>query len=354
MNNRIAVASASACFLAASLLAPVSADAREAASLVRIDAASVTLTREEASPVTVWQSGDTVLDKADQKLAEKIGKGPVTLALPTGERQYLILKGKGGRTIMVAERRLALQQGSNFRDLGGYVTQDGRTVRWGKAFRSGAMPLLTDADQALIGGLGLDAVVDLRSIEERELVADTIDDRTGAMFLSNDYSMRTLFAGFQQNGGETMYKGMEVLLVPQLRSLYRRIMADEGAVLYHCSAGQDRTGVATALLYDLLGVDRETIVRDYHLSTEWRQPKWEMPALDPKDHPDNPLVRIYASMPADQRDKPNPLYTASGQSHLAQFFTYLDATYGGSEGYMKQKLGFTDAQLARLRKVMLD
>jgi len=336
------------------LLAAAPAQAREAATLQRIDAASVTLTREDNAPVTVWLSGDTVLDRSDRKLADKLGKGPVTLFLPASGPRYLILKGKRGRTTVVAERRLPLQQASNFRDIGGYVTRDGRTVRWGKAFRSGAMPLLTEADQALIGGLGLDAVVDLRSLEERDLTADTIDDRTGATFIANDYSMRTLFAGIQQGGGEDMYKGMEVLLVPQLRSLYRRIMAQEGAVLYHCSAGQDRTGIATALLYDFLGVDRETIIRDYHLSTEWRDTRWEMPAIDPKDHPGNPMLQMMASMPAGQRGKANPLFSASGKSHLAQFFVHLDATYGGSEGYMRQKLGFTDDQLARLRAAMLD
>ena len=73
-----------------------------------------------------------------------------------------------------------------------------------------------------------------------------------------------------------------------------------------------------------------------------------------KDYPDNPLVQIYASMPEDQRGKAQPLYTASGASHLAQFFTYLDATYGGSEQYMKKELGFSDAEIAKLRAVMLD
>lgn len=344
---------AAATALALVLLSPVAAEARELARVERIDSASVQLVREDDAPVTVWLSEDTVLDRGDRKLADKVGKGPLAVALPSSERRYLILKGKGGRTTVVAERRLPLEQGSNFRDLGGYVTKDGRTVRWGKAFRSGAMPLLSEADHKLIGGLGLDSVVDLRSQEERELTADTIDDRTGAMFLSNDYSMRTLLASFQQDG-ENMYRGMEELLVPQFRSLYRRIMADEGAVLYHCSAGQDRTGIATALLYDLLGVDRETILKDYHLSTEWRDPRWEMPAIDPAKHADNPLVRMYAAMPEDQRSKAQPLYTGSGQSHLAQFFAHLDATYGGSEGYMKQKLGFTDTQIARLRAVMLD
>lgn len=339
---------------AAALLAASAVEAREMATLQRVDAQSVRLEREDAAPVSVWLSDDSVLDKADRKVMAKLGDKTTTIALPANMRQYVILKGKSGKTTIVAERRLPLEQASNFRDIGGYVTKDGKSVRWGKAFRSGAMPLLTEADYTQIGGLGLDAVIDLRSLEERELTADTIDDRTGALFIANDYSMRTLFAGFQQNGGENMYKGMEVLLVPQLRSLYRRIMAQEGAVLYHCSAGQDRTGIATALLYDFLGVDRDTIIKDYHLSTEWRDPRWEMPKFDPKEFADNPIVKMYASMPADQRGKANPLYTPSGQSHLVQFFAHLDATYGGSEGYMRQKLGFTDEQLAKLRAAMLD
>jgi protein-tyrosine phosphatase len=336
------------------LLAPVSVHAREVATVERIDAASVRLMREDAAQVTVWLSADTVLEKSDHKLASKVGKGPLTVALPANTRQYLILQPKRGPVQVVAERRLPLEQASNFRDIGGYVTRDGRTVRWGKAFRSGAMPMLTEADYALIGGLGVDTVVDLRSLDERQLIDDKIDDRTGALFVSNDYTLRTLFAGFGKGNGENMYKGMEVLLVPQFRSLYRRIMANEGAVVYHCSAGQDRTGIATALLYDLLGVERETILADYHLSTQWRRPQWEMGEIDAKAYPHNPMVQMMARLPADQRDKAQPLYTATGQSHLAQFFTHLDATYGGTEGYMKQELGFTDEQLAKLRAAMLD
>lgn len=237
------------------------------------------------------------------------------------------------------------------------MTRDGKIVRWGKAFRSGALPLLTEADNGLVEQLGVGTVVDLRSIEEREINPDTIDDREGALFVSNDYGMKALMAPMMARKGEHIYEGMEVLLAPQYRSLYRRIMAEgsgeEGAVLYHCSAGQDRTGVATALLYDVLGVDRETILEDYHLSTELRRPFWEMPKVDPADYPDNPIVAHYAKTYGDKDAKAEPLYSPSGASHLAQFFIYLDRTYGGSEGYMKQVLGFTDADIARLRSVML-
>jgi protein-tyrosine phosphatase len=335
-------------------VAPGALHAREPAKLERIDAANVRLTREDAAPVTVWLSADPVLDKADRKLATKLGKGPLEIAVPASARHYVILQPRRGKAMVVAERRLPLEQGSNFRDVGGYTTKDGRTVSWGKAFRSGAMPMLTEADYALIGGLGLDTVVDLRSQEERELTSDTIDDRTGALFISNDYSMKPLLEQFAKGSGENSYAGTEVMLAPQLRSVYRRIMADEGAVLYHCSAGQDRTGITTAVLYDFLGVDRETIVKDYHLSTAWRNPQWEMPAIDLALHADNPLVKMMASFPPEMRGKANPLYTRSGQSHIVQFFAHLDASYGGSAGFMKQKLGFTDAQLAKLREAMLD
>ena len=92
--------------IAAALFATVPVQAREAATVTRLDAANVSLTREDASPVSVWLSADTVLDKADTRLADKLGKGPLTLALPASERRYLILKDKRGRTTVVAERRL--------------------------------------------------------------------------------------------------------------------------------------------------------------------------------------------------------------------------------------------------------
>ncbi len=344
--------------LAAATLAAFScagiADARELAVMKRIDAATVELSREDKSPAVIWLSEDTRIDAGDRLVDPQSRAAKVRLSIPAEQRLYVILQHADGTTTVAAERRLPLEHGSNFRDIGGYETKDGRTVRWGKAFRSGAMPLLTEKDYALVGQLGLDSVVDFRSLEEREINADEVDDRTGALFLSNDYSMTVLFKGIQAEGGENIYKGMEELLVPQYRALYRRILADEGAVLYHCSAGQDRTGVATALLYDVLGVDRETILNDYHLSTEWRRVEFEMPEFDPKDYPNNPMAQFYAAHPAGQPREANPLYTPSGASHLAQFFTYLDARYGGAEGYMKQALGFSDADIVKLRAIMLD
>ncbi|MCT2398873.1 tyrosine-protein phosphatase [Novosphingobium mangrovi (ex Huang et al. 2023)] len=338
-------------------LAAPGAQARELATVIRLDAGHVELDREGAAPVSVWLSADTRLDASDSLVADKTKARKLEIVLPGSERRYVILKTAGGTTHVAAERALTLEQGSNFRDIGGYVTKDGMVVRWGKVFRSGAEPMLTPADLGLVDQLHIGTVVDLRSLEEREINPDTIDDREGALFVSNDYSIKVLMGPMMARKGEHIYEGMEKLLAPQYRSLYRRIMTagedGQGAVLYHCSAGQDRTGVATALLYDMLGVDRETILADYHLSTALRRPYWEMPRYDPADYPNNPIAQHYAKSYKDEDARAEPLYAPSGQSHLVQFFTYLDATYGGSAGYMKQVLGFSDADLARLREAML-
>ncbi|KHK92607.1 tyrosine-protein phosphatase [Novosphingobium malaysiense] len=342
--------------LAIAIFAASGAEAREQVTVTRIDSNRVELERDDAHPVTIWLSSDTRLDESDSRVAEATTARKLDIDLPGSKREYLILKGADGSVRVAAERVMPLEQGSNFRDIGGYVTKDGHVVRWGKAFRSGAQPLLTEGDLALVDQLGIGTVVDLRSLEERQINPDTIDDREGALFVSNDYSIKALMGPMMARKGEHIYEGMEKLLAPQYRSLYRQIMAEgdgAGAVLYHCSAGQDRTGVATALLYDMLGVDRETILADYHLSTELRRPYWEMPRFDAAEYPDNPIAQHYARSYPEKGAKAEPLYTPGGQSHLAQFFAYLDAAYGGSAGYMKQVLGFTDADLARLRSVML-
>lgn len=328
--------------------------AGERATLTRIDAAIVELDAGALKPASIWISRDDRYDAGDERVTAPVRNGKVRLAIPADQRRYVVLRGMAGRDTVVAERVLPLQQGSNFRDVGGYVTKDGRTVRWGKAFRSGAMPLLTEADYKLVEQLALGTVVDLRSLDEREVAPDQIDDRTGALFVANDYSLKPLMARMGQGDGENTYRGMEKMMVPQYRSLFRRLIDEDGAVLYHCSAGQDRTGMATAILYDVLGVDRETILKDYHLSTLLRRPDYEMPRIDPKDYPDNPIVQHYFKRAAGERAKAEPLYTPTGASHLAQFFAYIDQEYGGSEGYLTEGLGFTSGDIAKLRTVMLD
>lgn len=332
---------------------PSCVHAGELATLRRLDAKTVELRYAGDPQTAVWLSDDTALDDRDRRVTLAFEAGKATFALPVDRRVYVLLQSGEDDPIVIAERVLPLEQASNFRDVGGYTTKDGRMVKWGKVYRSGAMPLLTESDYGYIEDLRLDSIVDFRSLEEREVVPNMVDDRTGALFLANDYSIAAMMKDYEAEGRENNYARMEGFLRPQYRAVFRRIIANDGAVLYHCSAGQDRTGVATALLYDVLGVDRKTIVTDYHLSTQLRQTQWEMPEVDPQDYPGNFIVQYYVANRKAGKG-PEPLYTPSGASHIVQFMDYLDAQYGGAEGYLKDALGLSDADIERLRTVMLD
>jgi len=321
----------------------------------RIDAERVKVSWNDSDAVDIIVTDTPVAAGAAIPVVKGNRKGEAIIAMPANKRQFVVLRDGGdGSLTLAAERELPLAKGSNFRDLGGYKGAGGKTVRWGKVFRSGALPLLTEEDYTLLGGLNLGTIVDLRSLEEREVAATQLDDRTGALFISNDYSLKPLMANMGSMKGEYVYTGMEKLLAPQYRSLFKRLLADDGAVMYHCSAGQDRTGIASALILSALGVDRETILADYHLSTQLRRPQNEMPPIDPADHPTNPIVQYYAAAAKKPGGvKAEPLYSASGKSHLAQFFEVIDRDYGGVEGYLAT-LGITAVDVARLRSLYLD
>lgn len=336
-----------------------------AAPAIAVDNAQVARTKDgelsvtwvSDKPVDVFMSSNptTPADKA-RLLSADDGDGRHIFAEPVGDdRPYILLREKGSdKVTIVAERLLPLEQGSNFRDLGGYKAAGGKAIRWGRIFRSGAMPMLSERDYRMLGSLDIRSIIDLRSTDERQVAPTQLDDRTGALFLSNDYSLAPLMANFGSKN-DHFYAGLEKLLKPQLRQLFNRLLAAEGATVYNCSAGQDRTGISSALILSALGVDRATILADYHLSTPSRRLKWEMPDVKPADYPGNLIVQYYAaSAKSPEARQAEPLYTKAGRSHLVEFFEYLDATYGGVDAYLERELQVGPEQVAKLRSIYLE
>jgi protein-tyrosine phosphatase len=323
----------------------------------RVDAAKVTLTWEDRDKIDIYRvdQPDAALDDA-MLVASHNGSSAKTFPVPADARKYFRIKDHGDQRITaIAERLFPLEQGSNFRDVGGYIGAGGKALRWGKIYRSGALPLLSDRDNKLLGGLGIQSIIDLRSLDERQVAPTMLDDRTGALFIANDYPMKPMMESFARAGSNNMYSGMEKTFAPQYRSIFKRLLADDGAVMYHCSAGQDRTGVATALILTALGVDRETILKDYHLSTPSRRLEWEMPKADPADYPGNLIVQYYAAAAKKPGGaKAEPLYGADGQSHLVKFFAHLETQYGSVEAYLDKELGIDAIAVAKLRSIYLE
>lgn len=352
---------------ALSLLVPQAAADIVAADVERLAPDRIFVTWRSAGPVDVLIAvgRDGTLETASLT-SDGDTDGRHELAVDPSKRPYLILRDEvDGQVVRVAERLLPLAQGSNFRDLGGYPAVDGRRVKWGRIFRSGATPLLTEADVAFVAReLGVTKAIDLRSTEERQL-APTRLAGSGVTVIANDYAADLIFRPAMQPpapasaGGATpirsLYRDFPTLLAPQYRALFQQLLAGDGAVEVNCSAGQDRTGVASALVLTVLGVPRGIIYRDYLMSTAVRRPEHELPPFDPKDFPDNPVAQFYARLRSQPGAmEPRPLYGADGRIYLADAFDEIETKWGSVEAYVTQELGVGEAERERLRALYLE
>ncbi len=336
------------------MTASVTASARVVDASVERTAQGQLLVRwQNTAPVDVIEADGTDVAKG-KVIARANARGALELPAPAHARPYFFLKDTRDQTVVtVAERVLPLDQGSNFRDLGGYSAGDGKHVRWGLLFRSGATPLLSDADQAEIAGLGLQQMIDLRSSEERQLAPSRI---AGVPYTAVGYS----FGAIMPKGAftpETGYPAMIDLLEPQLRVLFATLLRKQAPVVTNCSAGQDRTGIASAILLSALGVPREVIIKDYLLSTQYRHPEYEMPAIDPAQFPGNPAATMFAHYrPADGKPvpKPAPLLTAGGTPFLTFALADIERRWGSMDSYLEKQLGVGPPERRQLRRDYLE
>jgi protein-tyrosine phosphatase len=305
-------------------------------------------------PVDVYvaESADAAISSA--KLVSRDDKdGYSEIDTPIIGRRYVLLHDvKAARITRIAERLVPLEHGSNFRDIGGYEAAEGKHVRWGHIFRSGATPLLSDNDLAQINQLGLRHLVDLRSSEERALAPSRI---SGIPYSAVGYSFNAIVkAGSSANNGLGTYRALPAMLAPQLRIIFAELLAGEAPLVYNCSAGQDRTGFVTAMILSALGVSRESILADYHLSTQYRQPEFEMPEIDISAHPDDPAAAMFARFQHVPDRKPLPLIDAAGRPFLDGAYAEIETKWGSVDGYLEKEIGLTPAKRAQLKLLYLE
>ncbi|WP_255326506.1 tyrosine-protein phosphatase [Sphingobium sp. EM0848] len=334
-------------------LAAMPASARVAdAQAERISGNSIRLSWTGAAKVDVYQADRADADIATSRLVSAAdADGGQTVTVDPVKRPYFLLRDRSDNSVVtVSERLVPLAQGSNFRDIGGYRTTDGRQVKWGLIYRSGASAMLTADDLAKVHALGLRNMVDLRSDEERQLAPSKID---GVHYSAIGYSMTGMTKGNLKNGG-ALYRNLPEQLAPQMRIIFDILKRQEGPVEYNCSAGQDRTGFATALILSALDVPRDVILQDYHLSTTYRQPRFELPPINAALYPDNPVAQMFAhfqSNPASTRAE--PLKDPDGKAFLTSAFEEIDSRWGSVENYLQQEVGVSAVDIAALRQAYL-
>lgn len=248
----------------------------------------------------------------------------------------------------VAARSLGLKGAPNFRDIGGYASSDGRHVRWGRVFRSSELSNLTPEDGRKVAGLGLVAVIDLRTREERDRSPSAWLVRPADTYESPKPSLAPVMSTILKDAGtadgaragiEAFYAQMPDSYQEEYAAFFHRVASGEVPILIHCSAGKDRTGLAIALLLATLRVPRGTIMADYALSETL------VPPL-----PRQPAANVLGQLPvASQR-----VLWRSDPRYLAAAFRSIDREYGSVEGYVRNGLHVSEHEEAALRKALLD
>lgn len=248
------------------------------------------------------------------------------------------------------QRVLPLEGGQNFRDLGGYRTRDGRQVRWGLLYRSGAMNGLTERDFTQLQARGIRTVCDFRSAAERAGAPVHWPAAVRPAIFAEDYAMERDFAGLMRpdlTGAQAAaamtaaYARMPMRFAGQYRRMFAELVAGRAPLAFNCSAGKDRTGIAAALILTALGVPYATVTEDYLLSNRYFDPRRGASGTVADD-------RTAAFM---KRLPPDALQALMGvdRRYLDAAFATMQAQPGGLDGYMRDQLGLDAAALRTLR-----
>lgn len=255
------------------------------------------------------------------------------------------------------KRVLPLVGGRNFRDLGGYQTADGRKVRWRCLFRSGTMARLTTADQEFLARLGVRTVCDLRTTSERNSEPSSWKPDS-ARVVSWDYELDggAVMGAFRvgtptpervRSAITEFYLTAPEDFADRLTTVFELLAAGEAPLVLHCTAGKDRTGVASAVVLRALGVPPQTAIDDYALSDTLL----DFDALFGAENVQR--GGSWAFLVALSPDIRAPLM-ASEPAYIEAMLAMLDRQYGSFEGYLASRLGVTRTAIAHIRNLYLD
>lgn len=256
-------------------------------------------------------------------------------------------------------RRIPYQGVNNFRDLGGYATLDGRHTRWGMLYRSDRLSELTKRDLLYFHHLDVHSVVDFRSDSERQEAPDQLPQSSMINLITlpiTPFDDPTITRQISERIKRGRMEGLDTrkLIIEDYRRfatthtpLFRRYLqivleAAGRPVLFHCSAGKDRTGFAAAITLRLTGVSEETILYDYMLSNDYFLPAYRR-QIEYMRLVHGEAAAAFALKFAEVKSE-----------YLLTAFRAIDETYGSFERYVREGLDLREEHIAQLKEYLLE
>ena len=204
--------------------------------------------------------------------------------------------------IKIAEEHLPMSGGFNFRDLGGLETKDGRVVKWGRIIRSDDLYNLTDSDLSYLNSLPLKTIVDFRAENEIQIAPDRLPESL-AIYDSLSINPGNVL-DFINNGNIDSIKAFQIMKdlnialvsdsnsVLQYQKFFKLIQnSNDAPLLFHCSAGKDRTGMGAALVLFALGISEDLIFDNYLKSNVFLADKYK--SLKEKNTAMSPFFEVH-------------------------------------------------------------
>ena len=166
------------------------------------------------------------------------------------------------------ERKSLLTCSYNTRELGGMRTADGRATKYGVIWRSDTLSTPTAEDAEKLRKLNITTIIDMRTEAECKKNPDGFADMDG--FDYHHFPI-TEGSGVPESLEAVPYSYMDIATAENMHNVWRTIAEAESGILFHCTAGKDRTGVVSAIILMACGVDEESIVHDYVISREYNK-----------------------------------------------------------------------------------
>ncbi|WP_376698014.1 tyrosine-protein phosphatase [Listeria booriae] len=268
---------------------------------------------------------------------------------------FFIIQHPDGTHMVIGERTIPLEGCFNFRDLGGYVNLAGKTVKWGKLYRSSLLTNITEKDKDTLEKLGVSWICDLRSTSEIAAKPTPalahIKNRHIPIGTAKNESTESQKIDIPDD--HRVYEplmGESYRVFVQSKDGFREIFNDiiekeEVPFLFHCTAGKDRTGVLGALLLKLLDVPENTILADYELTNQYA---------------DNILGEMQGLVNAFSNSEKKidlenfrPMAEAR-PAYLEIAFDEMQKEYGSVDAYLEKGIGITPSEKAKFQTMMLE
>ena len=261
-------------------------------------------------------------------------------------------------------KRIKLKNLSNTRDIGGFPAAGGKRIACKRLIRSGELKNADPADiEKLTKEYRMHTVVDLRTDAEREQSPDPVIDGVAAVILP---ILDSSFFGIARDENSVdawmkLFDDKSVDPTEIFKEMYRKLTFSEyvkpfyrtffdtllkndaGSVLWHCSAGKDRAGIAALLIMIALGVPREDIIRDYMMTGPFTK---------------RDLRKFYFMIRFFVRDRRKRkcfrILLGVEEEYVRQLFDIMDKEYGGEIGYLQSFIGLTGHEIETLRGMYLE